>query len=315
MSKEAGKVELRYYEVLKGEYLFTQQGNAWEMPYVIRDDRSHFHNLMEIGACRYGSGVMALGQERHPFTEGSITVIPANYPHSTSSDEGTENYWEYIFVDPEKVLTGMYPDDDFFRKQMEERLNKRAYLCNATESPELANVVYAILRETRNKRDAMARETLWALTMLLIVQLARDSAEEGISGDRVLHQRTGFDQIRPALDYIRENYALSMKINEIAQVCHMSESHFRRLFEENVNMTPVEYLNRVRIWRACDLIRKTGSSMEEVAAKVGFSTPSTFNRNFKRMTGFSPYQWKKQLDTDEYAPEDADVRLEQPRLP
>ena len=60
-----------------------------------------------------------------------------------------------------------------------------------------------------------------------------------------------------------------------------------------MGMTPVDYLNQVRIKKACDMIRKTGYSMEEIAVKVGFSTTSTFNRNFKRIVGTSPYHWKK----------------------
>ena len=44
----------------------------------------------------------------------------------------------------------------------------------------------------------------------------------------------------------------------------------------------MDYLNQVRIKKACDMIRKTGYSMEEIAVKVGFSTTSTFNRNFKK---------------------------------
>ena len=67
-------------------------------------------------------------------------------------------------------------------------------------------------------------------------------------------------------------------------------------------MTPVDYLNQVRIKKACDMIRKTGYSMEEIAVKVGFSTTSTFNRNFKRIVGTSPYHWKK-------SPENFETRL------
>ena len=64
----------------------------------------------------------------------------------------------------------------------------------------------------------------------------------------------------------------------------------------------MDYLNQVRIKKACDMIRKTGYSMEEIAVKVGFSTTSTFNRNFKRIVGTSPYHWKK-------SPENFETRL------
>ena len=122
--------------------------------------------------------------------------------------------------------------------------------------------------------------------MSLMMMLARLNNKLGPSTEGV-RQKNGFDQIRPALEHIRDNFANPTKIAQIASVCHMSESHFRRLFEENMGMTPVDYLNQVRIKKACDMIRKTGYSMEEIAVKVGFSTTSTFNRNFKRIVGTS----------------------------
>ena len=59
-------------------------------------------------------------------------------------------------------------------------------------------------------------------------------------------------------------------------------------------MKPVEYVNLVRIDKACNLIQKQDLSMEDVCYRVGYQTPSTFNRNFKRLTGMTPYQWKGQ---------------------
>ena len=86
---------------------------------------------------------------------------------------------------------------------------------------------------------------------------------------------------------------------DLAQQCHMSETHFRRIFQKKMNMTPIEYVNFVRVKKACELIDKTDISMEEVAEKVGFITPSTFNRNFRKIIGTSPYQWKKRPDNHE----------------
>ena len=57
-------------------------------------------------------------------------------------------------------------------------------------------------------------------------------------------------------------------------------------------MSPMDYVNLIRIQRACDLMKKTNDSMDLVAVKCGFSTTSTFNRNFKKYLNTSPYQWK-----------------------
>jgi len=99
-------------------------------------------------------------------------------------------------------------------------------------------------------------------------------------------------QIAAALDYVRMEYTHSIRVEELAQVCHMSETHFRRIFEASMNMSPVDYMNLVRIQKACDLMKKTNDSMDIVAQKVGFATTSTFNRNFKKFLNTSPYQWK-----------------------
>lgn len=79
----------------------------------------------------------------------------------------------------------------------------------------------------------------------------------------------------------------------------MSESHFRRLFGECMGMSPVEYLNLVRVKVACELIRKSEDSILMIGEKVGFSTPSSLNRNFKRYTGYTPTQWKNTPDNYE----------------
>ena len=296
MKKSKGKMELRYYDVPQNEFLIALQGNAWKRKYGSEDSLMHFHNLLEIGVCHSGRGEMFMEDAKVPYESGMISVIPANYPHNTLSMGDSESYWEYLFVDPEKILMAMYPDDILFQQKMLEKINKKAYLGKEKEVPEVARIVYTILNEVQNKQE-LYRESVRGLALTLIIMIARMNSELHVPEG--LRLKNGFDQIRPALEYIRENYASSMKIADIASVCHMSESHFRRLFEESISMTPVEYLNQVRVKKACDLIKKTGYSMEEIAVKVGFTTTSTFNRNFKRITGTSPYQWKKQPDNYE----------------
>ncbi|MFR5702966.1 MAG: AraC family ligand binding domain-containing protein [Eubacterium ramulus] len=59
---------------------------------------------MEIGVCRRGHGTMRLEDDMVRYESGMISIIPANYPHNTIPDIGADNCWEYLFVDPEKIL-------------------------------------------------------------------------------------------------------------------------------------------------------------------------------------------------------------------
>lgn len=305
MKKNKGRLELRYYDIPQNEFLIALYGDSWRRDYGHDIMTEHFHNVMEIGFCNAGTGIVQLDDDDVPYQSGMMTIIPANYPHNTISEKGQESFWEYLFIDTEKVFSAMYPDDLLFQQRMLERVNKKAFMGEELEIPEIASVAHNILTEVRGGKD-LWRESVRGLVLSLLIMVARMNSDLAFMSEG-LRMRGGFDQVRPALEYIREHYAMPMKISQIAAVCHMSESHFRRLFEENIGMTPVEYLNQVRIKKACNMITKTSYSMEEIAGRVGFTTTSTFNRNFKRITGTSPYQWKKQ--PDQYATRLSDFHI------
>ena len=71
-----------------------------------------------------------------------------------------------------------------------------------------------------------------------------------------MQKHSGVTQIAAALDYVRMEYMHMIRVEELAQECHMSETHFRRLFESCMNMSPVDYINLVRIQKACDLLKR-----------------------------------------------------------
>lgn len=301
MKKNKGKMELRYYDVPQNEYLIAVCNNAAKDGKMDQENLPHFHNLLEIGFCRKGRGRMILDEQDYRFEAGMISIIPANFPHATIKDDGSVSAWDYLLVDAEKLLTDTYASDPIMCQKLLERIGKGGALVPVSEQKDIADVIQWIMKEMRAK-EPLYRETVRGMLLALLIKIARMHADIKVESE--VQQRYVFDQVRPALNYVRENYSRPMKIAEIAGVCHMSESHFRRVFEENIGLTPVEYLNQIRVKKACDLIRRTGYSMEDISQKVGFATTSTFNRNFKRITGTSPYQWKKNPGEFEHREED-----------
>ena len=67
------------------------------------------------------------------------------------------------------------------------------------------------------------------------------------------------------------------------------------LMTELMNEAPRHYINRLRLQKACRLIFQDELHMKEIAALVGFTTLSSFNRNFRAILGCSPSEWKEQL--------------------
>lgn len=283
-------MELRYYDIPQKEYVLALLGEEWIREYGTEVIHLHFHNMMEIGYCREGRGSLTLDEHTIPYEPEMLSIIPKNYPHTTDSERGKKSFWEYLFFDPETILRAIYPENEFYQKKLLRLINRRADLIRATESPQLVSIVLTIMEEMRNKREFYI-DTVKSLATALLLEIARmnlDRSEEVFYG-----RKSGIHQIKNALDYIGMEYQECIKVESLAQKCNMSETHFRRLFVEYMNMTPVDYINLVRVQMACETMKKTNDSMDEIAMKVGFSTTSTFNRNFKRVVGTTPYQWKK----------------------
>jgi AraC-type DNA-binding domain-containing proteins len=290
--KKKQPAEFRFYEVPQDEPVLALMGSKWIQVYGQNIHNQHFHNLMEIGYCHYGEGDLEFEDEKHRFGAGMLSCIPANYFHVTKSDTNVKAFWEYIFMNPEDILKPWGKSSQEMNELMK-AINQQAFFIHTEENPMIATLIRAMFEQMQHK-SAYYQECVKGLAYSLLFEIARFN---GKAADSAGYKSSL--QLENAIAYVDKNYAQNFKIVDLARECHMSETHFRRVFQEKMNMTPIEYVNFVRIKKACELIDKTDISMEDVAEKVGFITPSTFNRNFRRIIGTSPYQWKKRPDNHE----------------
>jgi AraC-like DNA-binding protein len=288
--KKKESVELRFYDIPQGEQVLALTGERWDRVYGHEESKLHFHNLMEIGICRRGDGALHLDKEIYEYSTGTVSILPENFPHTTISSGEKTDFWEYLFFDPKLVVRELYPDNVIFQHEIVEKLNLSPMAFPREEDEALVELVEIIMRES-NRQAPYYRPMIQNYLKNLVMAIMRRHENLSKYGD-MPQKNTGVIQIASALDYINKNYAQPMKAKDLADVCSMSETHFRRVFEEYVNMAPMDYVNLVRIQRACEMMKKSDDSMEAIAARSGFATTSTFNRNFKKFLDTSPYQWK-----------------------
>ena len=104
---------------------------------------------------------------------------------------------------------------------------------------------------------------------------------------------TSLPIIEPAIKYIEENYQKSFPIKFLAELCHISESGFFKLFKAVTGVTPVTYKHNIMIQHAIDMISNTSLPIEEISGLVGFSSSNYFRKVFADMTGATPKQLRK----------------------
>jgi len=90
-----------------------------------------------------------------------------------------------------------------------------------------------------------------------------------------------------ACEYIRENYGANLALKHLAQEAGLSPFHFHRVFLKTMGISPHDYLVRIRVEKALELLGK-GGDMAEVALDTGFVDQSHFSRFFKRIIGTPP---------------------------
>lgn len=134
-----------------------------------------------------------------------------------------------------------------------------------------------------------------ALATQLAVHLLRQHSSLGRNAkDEVLCEPPGAlskRRLATALDFIGDNLAGALSIEEIAHQIDLSPYHFARLFKEATGLPPHQYVIRQRVERAKDLLVR-GVAVGEVARLVGFSDQSHLARHFRRLTGLAPKDFR-----------------------
>lgn len=286
--KEKNKMIYRYYEMPVNSPVLALWG------YDIRSekDRLHFHNYMEIGYCYEGNCSVFLDKDEFSCSSGTFTIIPKNTPHKTVSRQEIICRWKYLIIDTDSFLSGIYKDDPPLARHLIRRVAHQPYVMHEKQQEKIPVLIKQILALMQEQNDLYLEE-LKGLLCALLINIARlgDGEPEEKSP---LAKTANASIIAPALDYISLVPEQPIRIDYLAALCHVSETHFRRVFVECMKMPPLQYIHHVRIHRACDELLRTNDPINAIAARAGFSTLSTFNRNFRQITGISPQQLRRQ---------------------
>lgn len=105
----------------------------------------------------------------------------------------------------------------------------------------------------------------------------------------------GNKKMSDVYNHIREHYNKPISLNMISAVARMSPFAFSRYFKKYSGAGFIEYLNRVRMSKACHLLRETEYQIQYIALECGFTSISNFNKQFKRTEGISPREYRSQF--------------------
>ena len=105
---------------------------------------------------------------------------------------------------------------------------------------------------------------------------------------------SGMDAMKVPVDYIHKNYMNDICLSELANITHLSISALERRFKKYLAKTPKQFINEVRLEHARRLLVESNSDIATIANQSGFSDPSYFSRQFKRLFGQLPSSFRQE---------------------
>ena len=132
------------------------------------------------------------------------------------------------------------------------------------------------------------------LNKLIVFCLSRRDEEEEIS---TINEETKQDKLGMAIEYVKANLEKSPSLQETAEQIHISPSYLSKIFINRLHTPYSAFVLNEKILYAQKLLVNSDEGMTEIAKKAGFSSNTYFSDCFKRVTGSSPLQFRKEMSS------------------
>lgn len=278
----------------KIQRIFPDGLPLWVMSISHHDDTQlHTHDFSELVIVQHGSGVHISPAGDYPIHTGDVFVLHGDQAHGYRDTAGL-GLVNILFCLDELAIPlldiislpgyhALFTLEPLFRKR--DSFESRLRL-----TPEQLQQVSEIVQRMELEYESKLAGRKFAVVanfMLLITNLCRDYSNLENSAAQPLLR------LGRVIGHLQENYAEELTLDELASVACMSRRSLTREFKRAMNCTPIEYLLRLRIHHAIELLSNDSLSITEVAFRVGFQDSNYFTRQFRAITGANPREMRK----------------------
>ena len=248
----------------------------------------------------HGHAQIELPDKVQDLRPGYMYIIPAFTTHSYICRESFEHYYIHIYNESGTDILEDWELPTEIPSSTEELAHiQRLYeLCPGMELTQFNPQDYdnnpsLICNILKNKqRELYARIESRGIIFLLLARFMRTARPKTYIHD---------ERISKVLNHIRTHLCEKPNIDVLADLSCLSKDHLIRLFKKEIKVTPLFYINKKKIEYAQLKLVTENIPVKEIAFQLGYDDQSYFNRLFRKMTGYTPMNYRKAYEQQEYS--------------
>lgn len=257
----------------------------------------NWHERLELFIPIEGDGRFQMGERVVSFSSGDILVVDVKSFHGLLEFTGGDPRAIVISFLPELICTlgslacdSQYLTPFYCQLDAIDPVLRRGERLNLSTHAALRKLVNCYFSAAGGLHvEAGCKVYLLEVLYFLSLQFGFTQQAQAV----VREQRRLVERLGDLHVWLRDHYAEKISVSDVASRCYMSESQFMKVFKKATGSTFVHYLTQLRLTQALRLLRETHLSIGEIAAQVGFSDQSYFDRKFKEHFHTTPNESRR----------------------
>ena len=237
----------------------------------------HTHSFVELFYVLSGTGKFLISHNYYPVAAGSLILINSNVPHTETS--GAEEPMEYIVIGISGLtsISKTNPKEEFQLFHLDDRENS------------VKACLSMMLREAKSKKSRYT-EVCYHVFEVLLIQLHR---QLDMPSRPLVHEASSRGKATQIKYYIENHFHEDINLTSLAQRVQVSKYYLAHTFCQYFGMSPMQYVQSLRLNESRTLLRTTSFSVKKIAAIVGYSSYGYFVQRFIKAEGISPEQYRE----------------------